>query len=51
MHGVRCFHIGNDCKNLIDKFLKFGLMDRDFHLTNLDNRKTGLSKMVNKYLA
>ena len=47
---VGYFYIVDEYKNLIYKILKFELINGDLHLTNCDNRKIGLSKIVNKNL-
>ena len=44
--GVEYFYIGDEYNNLIGKIFKFRLMDGDLHLTNFDNWKLGLIKML-----
>ena len=43
------FYIVDEYKNLINK-IKFGIVYGDLYLTNFDNQKIGLSKLVNKDL-
>ena len=45
------FHVDDEFKNLINRIFESGLINRDFHLTNFDNRKLGLTKIVDKYLS
>ena len=45
--SVKYSYIGDEYENLIGKVLKFGLMDCDLQLTNSDNQKLGLTKIVN----
>ena len=43
------FYIADEYQNLINK-IKFGIVYGDLYLTNFDNQKIGLSKVVNKDL-
>ena len=43
-------YIGDKHKGLIDNIFKFRLRDGDLHLTKFDNRKLGLTNIVNNYL-
>ena len=48
--NVSYFYIGNKSNNLIDKIFKQGLIDRDQHLTNFDNRQLGFTNIIKNYL-
>ena len=37
--AVGLLYIGDECKDLIDIFFKYGLMDGDLHLTNFNSQK------------
>ena len=48
---VGYFYIGDEYKNLIWNFFKYGLINGELHLTNFDNWQVILTKIVGKYLA
>ena len=47
---MKYFYIGGEYKNVVTKFFKFGLLDRDLYLTNFDNQQFGLTKAVNNLI-
>ena len=47
---MKYFYIGGEYENVITKFFKFGLLDRDLYLTNFDNQQLSLTKAANKLI-